>query len=66
VQRDAAWQSALDECYERGYLPTPSWFERRSRLCYKYEGFLEALFDIVNGRSIVHCNFDTCDPVDVE
>ncbi|KAF2249806.1 hypothetical protein BU26DRAFT_504240 [Trematosphaeria pertusa] len=66
VLRDAAWQSALDECYARKHIPSPSWFERRSHKCYRFEGFPAALDDIVKGRSFIRCNFNPGDVWDVE
>ncbi|KAF2865357.1 hypothetical protein BDV95DRAFT_599820 [Massariosphaeria phaeospora] len=59
VQRDAAWQAALDECYSRQLLPKPSWIERRLHPCYMFEGLPQALSDIVSGNSLVRCNFPT-------
>jgi hypothetical protein len=47
VQRDIAWQSALDACYARRLLPELSWQERRCRKGYIYEG----LPDVVRSLS---------------
>ncbi|KAK1762128.1 hypothetical protein QBC33DRAFT_462101, partial [Phialemonium atrogriseum] len=58
LQRDVAWQSALDECYARELLPTPSSYQRRSNTCYTFEDFPQAVRDIVNNTSLVRCNFD--------
>jgi hypothetical protein len=58
AQRDVAWQTALDICYSRGLLPTPSWFDRRLQVGYIREIFPRAIRDIENGRSIIRCNFD--------
>ena len=54
---DAIWQSALDESYRRNYLPAPTWVARRNHPCYALEGFLEVMQDIVNGNSLIRCNF---------
>lgn len=66
VQRDIAWQSALDECYARELLPTPSFTQRRSNTCYIFEDFPQAMRDIVNNTPLIRCNFDPGDLWDVE
>jgi len=66
VQRDVAWQLALDAAYARGLLPTPSWYERRTRLGYQYEGLPAAIRDVSTGNGPISCNFDPGALVDVE
>ncbi|KAI4704687.1 hypothetical protein J4E89_009564 [Alternaria sp. Ai002NY15] len=58
VQRDVAWQSALDAAYARGLLPTPSWYERRTRVGYQYEGLPAAIRDMSTDGGPISCNFD--------
>jgi hypothetical protein len=61
VQRDAAWQTALDLSYGREPgLPQPTWFDRRTRgpAGYHYEEFPRILREVTAGHSIVRCNFD--------
>jgi len=58
VQRDIAWQSALDAAYARGLLPTPSWYERRTRVGYQYEGLPAAIRDMSTDGGPISCNFD--------
>jgi hypothetical protein len=58
VLRDAAWQIALDECYSRGSLPLPSWFERRDRVGYVYEDFPKILQELsASNCPSIRCNF---------
>jgi hypothetical protein len=59
VQRDAAWQTALDISYSRNqdHLQ-PTWFERRHMLGYHYEEFPRMLKEVCSGKSFVRCNFD--------
>ncbi|KAF2867119.1 hypothetical protein BDV95DRAFT_622372 [Massariosphaeria phaeospora] len=66
VLQDAAWQEALDESYNQGILPTPSPSERRQHRCYKFEGFPQAIRDIIAGTSIISCNFPIDDFWDVQ
>ncbi|KAF6812014.1 hypothetical protein CMUS01_13158 [Colletotrichum musicola] len=76
VQRDTAWQTAIDLCLERDILPALAWDVRRrdSRNLggrnewYLFEAFPQAIEDILAGRSIVKCTFglgdawgETCD-----
>jgi hypothetical protein len=64
VQRDAAWQTALDLSYGREPgLPQPTWLDRRraqarSRSGYHYEEFPRLLREVTAVHSIVRCNFD--------
>ncbi|KAF2120334.1 hypothetical protein BDV96DRAFT_323726 [Lophiotrema nucula] len=66
IQRDVAWQVALEECYARSILPMPSWFDRRRHGCYKYEGLPAAMRDIVDCTSNIRCDFDPGEMWDVE
>ncbi|KAI4665269.1 uncharacterized protein J4E78_002729 [Alternaria triticimaculans] len=63
VQRDIAWQSALDEAYSRGLLPTPSWLERRLRVGYLYEGLPDIVGTMSDPQSLITCNFDPGSPL---
>lgn len=58
VQEDAAWQAALDLCYERNLLPRPSWRLQRRMHCFQADGLLEIMDQIVGGNSIIKCDFD--------
>ncbi|KAH0428495.1 hypothetical protein CcaCcLH18_08957 [Colletotrichum camelliae] len=76
VQRDAAWQAAVDLSLERQILPPLSWVTRRldgwaysevdDNKWHILEGFPQAVHDIVAGKSIVKCNFDVGEAWDVE
>jgi hypothetical protein len=57
VQRDAAWQCALDTCYASGQLEQPSWLERRLRQGYTYEMLPHAVRMIEKGAGSIRCNF---------
>ncbi|KAF9881881.1 hypothetical protein CkaCkLH20_01027 [Colletotrichum karsti] len=77
VRRDAAWQAAVDVCLERGLILPVSWDVRRadprnitgmasggvkrSNKWYLFEGFPQAVEDIVAGRSVVKCAFELAD-----
>ncbi|KAF2692192.1 hypothetical protein K458DRAFT_11047 [Lentithecium fluviatile CBS 122367] len=54
----AAWQTAVDETYERHLVPKPSFIEGRKHSCYVYESFPRILKDVVAENSVVRCNFD--------
>lgn len=58
VQRDAAWQVALDLCYSRGILPEPSWLDRRLRTGYMFESLPDAMKNISKISPLIRCNFD--------
>ncbi|KAF1847202.1 uncharacterized protein K460DRAFT_363309 [Cucurbitaria berberidis CBS 394.84] len=66
VQRDVAWQLALDTCYTRGLLPTPSWLDRRLGVGYMYEGLPDAVRNLSLNGSLIRCNFDPGSPYDVD
>jgi hypothetical protein len=58
VQRDAAWQTALDLRHTRQLIPELSWLNRRLQVGYFYEMLPQAVRDISNGTSPIRCNFD--------
>ncbi|KAL1606190.1 hypothetical protein SLS60_003591 [Paraconiothyrium brasiliense] len=60
VKSDAARQAARDLCYARNILPCPSWFQRRNRVAYQWEGLHQAITSLQNGdyASFIDCNFD--------
>ncbi|KAF0318164.1 hypothetical protein GQ607_014665 [Colletotrichum asianum] len=65
IMRDAAWQMAMHERSRQGLLPPLSW-EHRRRLCLSnddpwclLENYSQAIPNIVNGSSIIRCDFDT-------
>jgi hypothetical protein len=60
VKGDVARQAALDLCYERNILSRLSWFQRRRRCGYQWEGLPQAITNLQNGdyASFIECNFD--------
>ena len=67
VQRDAVWQTALGESFDRGHLPETAYYDRRRIEGYIYEDFPRALRDISAGTCrAVRANFDVGEPSDVE
>lgn len=68
IQRDVAWQAAWLASVDQGIVPPTEWFLTRlvvfnklrvaRRTGYFYRGFPRAMRDIVQGTSIVRCNFD--------
>ena len=58
IQRDLAWQTALDISYARGLLPTPSWLGRRLRTGFIYEGLPNIMHTISRESSLIRTNFD--------
>lgn len=67
VHRDAAWQTAFDECLDQGLLPETAYHDRRRVAGYSFEGFPQALRDISRGTChVVSANFDIGEPWDVE
>ena len=66
LQRDAAWQVALDLSYERQHLPTPSWDDRRRTTGHISDDFPQILKNIVNNDSFIRCDFFPGDPHDPE
>ncbi|KAH6876278.1 hypothetical protein BKA58DRAFT_310657 [Alternaria rosae] len=69
IQRDAAWQTAMDLSYARHLLPQPDWRMRRLRNAYVYETFPELLEQVTNGdHPFIHCDFQpgtVCDPEEI-
>ncbi|WYZ43124.1 hypothetical protein EsH8_VI_000823 [Colletotrichum jinshuiense] len=78
IHRDVAWQLAQEECLARGHLSQQCWGARTMRpaarrgmlgpgnVCYLFDGFPRALRDIVDGGSVVRCEFDPGEPLSVE
>jgi len=66
VQRDIAWQCALDTAYSRGMLPTPSWQERRLQVTHIYEGLSGIIDNLAKEDALVSCNFGLGPSYDVE
>jgi hypothetical protein len=66
VQRDVAWQVALDIVYQRGLLPQLSWLERRLETGYTYECLPTAVNNISMASPLVRCNFDLGEAHDAE
>lgn len=67
VQRDAAWQTALVESFDRGHLPKTAYHDRRRIEGYVYEDFPQALREISTGTcSSVRANFNVGEPWDAE
>jgi hypothetical protein len=66
LHRDAAWQNALEKSFRRNLRAKPPLQDWCANDCYIFEGFPEALADIVHGRSTIHCNFDIGDLWDAE
>ncbi|KAK1547115.1 hypothetical protein CPAR01_01082 [Colletotrichum paranaense] len=79
VLRDAAWQQAMEECFQSGALPSEPYGMRRNTQrtpllgffpaynnCYLFDKFPQVMQEIVDGTSIVRCNFGTGDFVDTE
>ena len=64
VQRDAAWQGALDAAYTNGMLPRRSWSYRRLHTGYITECFPDVVRNLSAKDASVRCNFDlgiSCD-----
>ncbi|KAI1370197.1 hypothetical protein F4677DRAFT_451636 [Hypoxylon crocopeplum] len=60
IHRDVTWQVALEKAIALGYLKEPATWDRRHSI-YEYylrKKFPKALRDIIDGTSIVKCNFD--------
>jgi hypothetical protein len=53
AQQDASWQAVSEE----SDAAMMSRYESRRNLSYIMEGFLSAMRDIVDGTSLVRCNF---------
>jgi hypothetical protein len=50
IHETVAWHRALDECYDRGILPKPTWFDRRAQRCYLYEKLPQILEGMVKAQ----------------
>ncbi|KAI4954047.1 hypothetical protein J4E91_001756 [Alternaria rosae] len=61
LQRDAAWQSAYQQCVKTPDLQSCqlNWIMVRENVAFTMRGFPEALQEICSGKSLVRCNFDT-------
>lgn len=71
VVRDAAWQLAFEACFEGGAFPQGlhprNPYSRKSNdSWYLFEGFPQALQDILDNRSVVRCDFYTGTSSDME
>jgi hypothetical protein len=66
VQRNLVYHLAMDECYRRGLLPTPSQKGRRHHRCYVMEGFPEAMRQLSQAGGTLQCNFDPGLPWNVD
>ncbi|KAK2041982.1 hypothetical protein LZ31DRAFT_596763 [Colletotrichum somersetense] len=80
IQRDAAWQTAIDCCLERKLLPQLSWGQRRkdcwnamywndeqiTNRWYVLKAFPQAIRDMTTGDSIITANFELGEAWDVE
>ncbi|KAJ0322462.1 hypothetical protein COL5a_008692 [Colletotrichum fioriniae] len=79
VLRDAAWQQAMDECFQSGDLPPEPYGMRRNSQrnfvgaifpayneSYLFDKFPQAMREIVEGTSMVRCTFDPGEFVDVQ
>ncbi|KAF2113297.1 hypothetical protein BDV96DRAFT_648264 [Lophiotrema nucula] len=68
VQRDAAFQAALDHCYVCGSLTAPSWVERRLHFGYIFEHLPSSIEKLQKGESgyVVRCNFPLGSSLDFE
>ncbi|PKK40915.1 hypothetical protein CI102_15203 [Trichoderma harzianum] len=59
VQRDAAWQTAW-EMITSDTFSEESFFTKRAHHCYRFEGFPDAVNEMVNSPSgFIQCTFDT-------
>ncbi|KAK1690116.1 hypothetical protein BDP55DRAFT_724700 [Colletotrichum godetiae] len=79
VLRDAAWQQAMDECFQSGDLPLEPYGTRRNTQrnwaaaifpafndSYMFDKFPQVMREIVEGTSIVRCTFDPGEVIDVQ
>ena len=67
IQRDVAWQTALNICYARGLLPRPSWFDQRLHTTgFMFEGLPEAVGALSMDSPLIRTNFQLSSPCDVE
>ncbi|KAF6810683.1 hypothetical protein CPLU01_15258 [Colletotrichum plurivorum] len=71
VIRDAAWQLAMEKCFERGILPKAMhpkspYFWTSNNSWYIFDGFPRAIQDMLDKTSVVKCAFDLGVGIDVE
>ncbi|EUC32498.1 hypothetical protein COCCADRAFT_98462 [Bipolaris zeicola 26-R-13] len=66
VQRDAAWQAAVDLCYSRGLVSKPSWAQSGFDCRFIFEGFPKVMETLSTTSCLIRCNFDLGEPYDVE
>ncbi|KAI1162069.1 hypothetical protein F5B18DRAFT_411084 [Nemania serpens] len=67
LQRDAAWQEALEEACVRNLILVPSLCAMRESTLYVREHFPRILRDITHqSLSFIQCNFDIGSPCDIE
>lgn len=66
LRRDCAWQEALEKCYERGDIATPSWTERRAHQCFILENLSLVVKGVIKKQSLVRCNFNTGEVWDID
>ncbi|KAK0717145.1 hypothetical protein B0T26DRAFT_284222 [Lasiosphaeria miniovina] len=59
VVQDAVWQKVQEECFARQLLPPPVWEWRsmHSTNAFICQDFPKIVQDIVNGTSVISCNF---------
>ncbi|PNP55982.1 hypothetical protein THARTR1_03919 [Trichoderma harzianum] len=58
VQRDAAWQTAWEMMAAESYSEE-TFFTKRLHRCYRFDGFPEAIPDMINNPSgFIQCTFD--------
>ena len=62
VQRDAAWQVALDVAYTKGTLPHHTWSERRLKTGYITECFPDVVQSLSKKDAPIRCNFSLGTP----
>jgi len=64
VQRDVAFQAALDVAYTTGSLPAPTWVARRRCTGYTFDVLPEFIQTLSTDSPLVRCNFDPGQPHD--
>jgi len=67
VQRDAAWQAALDICYSLDVFAfNPSWLNRRLHQAFAFSGLPEMIRTLSTDSAPVRCNFTLHSPFDLD
>ncbi|KAH6876275.1 hypothetical protein BKA58DRAFT_455430 [Alternaria rosae] len=67
VQRDAAWQAALDICYSLDVFEfNPSWLSRRLHQAFAFSGLPEMVCTLSTDSAPVRCNFPLHSPFDLD